>query len=257
MKTVIQIENVSKRYSIRHEFQNPHASIKEILTDKLKQPFRYWKQPTAKRAAVVEDFWALRDLNFSIKEGEKIALLGRNGAGKSTLLKLLSRITEPTHGTIKIKGRVCSLLEVGSGFHPELTGMENILFNGALMGMSYQEIRRKQDEIISFAEIEQFLHTPLKRYSSGMHMRLGFAIAAHLESEILIVDEALAVGDRQFQEKCLKKIAEMGHGRTIFFVSHNMDYALTLCDKGIFLDRGRMVAFEPIQDCVKRYEGGY
>ena len=202
----------------------------------------------------VEEFWALKNVNLSIQEGDRIALLGRNGAGKSTLLKILSRITEPSHGTLKICGRVTSLLEVGTGFHPDLTGRENILLNGAIMGMSYQMIKMKFDEIVAFAEIEKFLDTPIKRYSSGMFMRLGFAIAAHLDSDIMIVDEVLAVGDAQFQEKCLKKMNEMGaQKRTLLFVSHSINSVLALCNKGILLERGEVKAFEPIDQCVSRY----
>jgi lipopolysaccharide transport system ATP-binding protein len=201
-----------------------------------------------------EDFCALKDINLSIQQGDKIALLGRNGAGKSTFLKLLSRITEPTTGRMKIRGRVSSLLEVGTGFHPDLTGRENILLNGAIMGMSYQEMKRKFDEIVDFADIEKFLDTPIKRYSSGMFMRLGFAIAAHLDSDLLIVDEVLAVGDAQFQEKCLKKMNEIGsQGSTVLFVSHNINSVLSLCNKGIFLEKGELKAFEPIEQCVSRY----
>ena len=191
---------------------------------------------------------------MEIEAGDRVALLGGNGAGKSTFLKILSRITEPTQGKIKINGRVTSLLEVGTGFHPDLTGRENIYLNGAIMGMSYKEIKRKFDEIVFFSEVEKFLDTPLKRYSSGMFMRLGFAIAAHLDSEIMIVDEVLAVGDAKFQEKCLKKMNEVrAEQRTILFVSHHINSVLALCNKGILLDQGRMKAFEPIEECVGRY----
>ncbi|WP_068470757.1 polysaccharide ABC transporter ATP-binding protein [Candidatus Protochlamydia phocaeensis] len=253
---IVEIENLSKKYIIAHERQNPYASLKEILSDWMKQAARKaLGRPLPPSSPVqTEEFWALKDLTLNIKEGDRIALLGRNGAGKSTLLKLLSRITEPTKGRIKIRGRVSSLLEVGTGFHPDLTGRENILLNGAIMGMSYKEMKKKFDEIVAFADIEKFLDTPIKRYSSGMFMRLGFAIAAHLDSDLLIVDEVLAVGDAQFQEKCLKKMNEMGaQGSTVLFVSHSINSVLSLCNKGIFLEKGELKAFEPIEQCVSRY----
>lgn len=253
---IVEIENLSKKYIIAHEKTNPYASLKEIISDwgrqayrKIKRPFSDWKSET-----FYDEFWALKDIDLKIEQGDRIAILGRNGAGKSTLLKLLSRITEPTRGRIKMNGRVSSLLEVGTGFHPDLTGRENILLNGAIMGMSYKEMRKKFDEIVAFAEIEQFLDTEIKRYSSGMYMRLGFAIAAHLNADLLIVDEVLAVGDAQFQEKCLKKMNEMGaEGRTVLFVSHNINSVLSLCNKGVLLERGELKAFEPIEQCVNRY----
>ncbi|MFM6218866.1 MAG: polysaccharide ABC transporter ATP-binding protein, partial [Dolichospermum sp.] len=187
-----------------------------------------------------EEFWALKDVSFEIKQGDRVGIIGRNGAGKSTLLKILSRITEPTTGSIKIKGRVASLLEVGTGFHPELTGRENIFLNGAILGMGKEEIKRKFDEIVAFAEVEKFLDTPVKRYSSGMYVRLAFAVAAHLEPEILIVDEVLAVGDAQFQKKCLGKMEDVGkEGRTVIFVSHNLVSITSLCNRAIFLKNGR------------------
>ncbi len=246
----IEIEGLSKKYWIH---QRRHDSLKEALSHGAK---KWFKKLYSQSQSEKEEFWALKNINVEIQEGDRVALLGRNGAGKSTLLKLLSRITEPTHGRIKVHGRVTSLLEVGTGFHPDLTGRENILLNGAIMGMSYKEIKKKFDEIVSFAEVEKFLDTPLKRYSSGMFMRLGFAIAAHLDSEIMIVDEVLAVGDAQFQEKCLKKMNEIGAHRTILFVSHNVNSVLSLCNKGILLDKGEMQAFEPIEQCVSRYIRG-
>lgn len=253
---IIEIENVSKRYWINHEHRSCD-SLKEVLSKGVHNFLRrvsFQKPLAEEHFPEKEEFWALKDLNLEIKEGDRIALLGRNGAGKSTLLKLLSRITEPTEGCIRMFGRVSSLLEVGTGFHPDLTGRENIILNGAIMGMSYKEIKKKFDEIVTFADIEQFLDTPLKRYSSGMFMRLGFAIAAHLDSEIMIVDEVLAVGDAQFQEKCLKKMNEIGaQNRTILFVSHNVNSVLSLCNKGILLERGEVRAFEPIEQCVSRY----
>ena len=188
-----------------------------------------------------EEFWALKDVNFDIQQGDRVGIIGRNGAGKSTLLKILSRITEPTSGRVRIRGRVASLLEVGTGFHPELTGRENIFLNGAILGMSKAEITRKFDEIVAFAEVERFLDTPVKHYSSGMYVRLAFAVAAHLEPEILIVDEVLAVGDAQFQKKCLGKMESAGsEGRTVLFVSHNMVAIKSLCSTGIVLNKGKI-----------------
>lgn len=255
---IIEIEHVSKKYWIHHERRSD--SLKEALSNGIKNWFKKGLKHKPAKTSILpekEEFWALKDINLQIQEGDRVALLGRNGAGKSTLLKLLSRITEPTKGRIKVQGRVTSLLEVGTGFHPDLTGRENILLNGAIMGMSYKEIKKKFDAIVAFADIEKFLDTPLKRYSSGMYMRLGFAIAAHLDSEIMIVDEVLAVGDAQFQEKCLKKMDEIGsQHRTILFVSHNVSNVLALCNKGIFLDKGEVQAFEPIEQCVSRYIRG-
>jgi lipopolysaccharide transport system ATP-binding protein len=227
---IVKVKNLSKKYVISHENARPHASLKEMLSNYVRNGVNRLLRRSSKAASAAffhsEEFWALRNLDLEIQQGDRVALLGRNGAGKSTFLKLLSRITEPTSGEILIKGRVSSLLEVGTGFHPDLTGRENILLNGAIMGMSYREMKTKFDEIVAFADIEKFLDTPIKRYSSGMYMRLGFAIAAHLDSELLIVDEVLAVGDMQFQEKCIKKMNEIGaQGSTVLFVSHNEFYS--------------------------------
>ena len=201
-----------------------------------------------------EDFWALKDVSFEVKQGDRVGIIGRNGAGKSTLLKILSRITEPTSGFVEMRGRVASLLEVGTGFHPELTGRENIFLNGAILGMGKNEIHRKFDEIVAFAEVERFLDTPVKRYSSGMYVRLAFAVAAYLEPEILIVDEVLAVGDAQFQKKCLGKMEDVGkEGRTIIFVSHQMSAIQALCDRGIVLQSGRMILDGNTNDAVNLY----
>ncbi|MDA8528161.1 ABC transporter ATP-binding protein [Opitutaceae bacterium] len=202
-----------------------------------------------------EEFWALSDLNFSIEPGEVVGIIGRNGAGKSTLLKILSRITEPTTGSISLRGRVASLLEVGTGFHPELSGRENIFLNGAILGMSRSEIRMKFDEIVEFAEVERFLDTPVKRYSSGMYVRLAFAVAAHLEPEILIVDEVLAVGDATFQKKCLGKMQEVAKTgeRTVLFVSHNMSVMLSLCQRALFLEEGQLKLDSNVQSAVSSY----
>lgn len=254
---IIEIEQVSKKYWIHHERSG--ESLKEALSNGVKKGFKalFNRNQLKETFAGKEEFWALKDIDLKIEEGDRVALLGRNGAGKSTLLKILSRITEPTKGRVKVQGRVTSLLEVGTGFHPDLTGKENILLNGAIMGMSYREIKSKFDEIVAFADIEKFLDTPLKRYSSGMFMRLGFAVAAHLDSEIMIVDEVLAVGDAQFQEKCLKKMNEIGaQHRTILFVSHNISSVLSLCNKGVFLENGEVKAYEPIAPCVSRYIRG-
>jgi lipopolysaccharide transport system ATP-binding protein len=202
----------------------------------------------------LEEFWALKDVSFEVKRGDRIGIIGRNGAGKSTLLKILSRITEPTEGRISIKGRVASLLEVGTGFHPELTGRENIYLNGAILGMSKVEIRRKFDEIVAFAEVERFLDTPVKRYSSGMYVRLAFAVAAHLEPEVLVVDEVLAVGDAQFQKKCLGKMEDVSReGRTVLFVSHNMASIRRLCTHGLFINAGQVDKLLSIDRCIDIY----
>jgi lipopolysaccharide transport system ATP-binding protein len=238
--TVVRVENLSKKYIIGHQKQEGYTTLTESISNGAKsllQPFQRNKPQSANPNS--EEFWALKEVSFEIKQGDRLGIIGRNGAGKSTLLKILSRIVEPTSGCIGIKGRVASLLEVGTGFHPELTGRENISLNGAILGMSKVEISRKFDEIVAFAEVEKFLDTPVKRYSSGMYVRLAFAVAAHLEPEILIVDEVLAVGDAAFQKKCLGKMKEVGNeGRTIIFVSHNMGAITTLCDKLVFLQKG-------------------
>ncbi len=250
MKTVIQIENLSKQYIIKHEGQN-HGTLRDAITDTFKGMLKS-KEAKSKRN---ESFWALKDINFDIKQGDLVGLIGHNGAGKSTLLKIISRITEPTTGSIKIKGRVASLLEVGTGFHGELTGRENIFLNGTILGMSRAEIRRKLDEIVAFSEIEKFLDTPVKRYSSGMYVRLAFAVAAHLEPEILILDEVLAVGDMEFQKKCLGKMEDVSknEGRTVLFVSHNMGYIKKLCNKGVLLKKGQVHMVGDINHSVAEY----
>jgi lipopolysaccharide transport system ATP-binding protein len=240
--TVIRVENLSKRYVIAHQEQGSvqYKTFSGAITNAAKSVVNALN-PRAKKEVNPsrEEFWALKDVSFEIKQGDRIGIVGRNGAGKSTLLKVLSRITEPTSGSIRIKGRVASLLEVGTGFHPELTGRENIFLNGAILGMSRVEIQRKFDEIVAFAEIEKFLDTPVKRYSSGMYVRLAFAVAAHLDPEILIIDEVLAVGDAQFQKKCLGKMEDVGkQGRTVLFVSHNMATINTLCQRAVWLVNG-------------------
>ncbi|HLF45336.1 MAG TPA: ABC transporter ATP-binding protein, partial [Chitinophagaceae bacterium] len=233
--TVIKVENLGKKYIIGHQGETGYKTFREQLLDGMNNVFGKTKQLFRGQQVVegneLEEFWALKELNFEIQQGDRVGIIGRNGAGKSTLLKVLSRITEPTTGKISIKGRVASLLEVGTGFHPELTGRENIFLNGAIMGMSRAEIKRKFDEIVDFSGVEKFLDTPVKRFSSGMYVRLAFSVAAHLEPEILVVDEVLAVGDAEFQKKCLGKMQDVSasEGRTVLFVSHNMAALQNLC----------------------------
>ncbi|BAU13880.1 putative polysaccharide ABC transporter ATP binding subunit [Leptolyngbya sp. NIES-3755] len=236
---IIRVENLSKRYTLTHQEQQRHATLRDALSHKFSTIARPFQRGEKASQTNIEEFWALKDVSFEIQQGDRVGIIGRNGAGKSTLLKILSRITEPTSGEIRIKGRVASLLEVGTGFHPELTGRENIFLNGAILGMSKAEIKRKFDEIVAFAEIEKFVDTPVKRYSSGMYVRLAFAVAAHLEPEVLIIDEVLAVGDVQFQKKCLGKMEDVAEeGRTVIYVSHNMETVLRLCNKAILLNKG-------------------
>lgn len=252
---VIRVENLSKRYVISHAAERGrYSTLRDSLAGGLKSlGGRLLCRATTDNPRR-EEFWALRDVSFEVKRGEVVGIIGRNGAGKSTLLKVLSRITEPTSGRIEIDGRVASLLEVGTGFHPELTGRENVYLNGAILGMTRAEIRRKFDEIVAFAEVEKFLDTPVKRYSSGMYMRLAFAVAAHLEPEILIVDEVLAVGDAAFQKKCLGKMSEVAKGgRTVLFVSHNMAAVGALCSAGCLLNAGRVSFAGPIDECLACY----
>lgn len=242
-ETVIKVENLGKKYVLSHQQEGrSYKALRDVIADSAKSLGEKFLKPNEQiDDPTHEEFWALKDVSFEIKQGDRLGIIGRNGAGKSTLLKILSRITEPTQGSIKIKGRVASLLEVGTGFHPELTGRENIFLNGAILGMSKEEIKRKFDEIVDFAEVEKFLDTPVKRYSSGMYVRLAFAVAAHLEPEILIVDEVLAVGDAAFQKKCLNKMGEVsGQGRTVIFVSHNMGAINALCSHAVYLEKGRL-----------------
>ena len=255
--TVIQVENLGKKYIIGHQQQERYTALRDVMANGAKSLGQRLLKPWGKQIAnpAYEEFWALKDVSFEVKQGDRIGIIGRNGAGKSTLLKILSRITEPTTGKIRIKGRVASLLEVGTGFHAELTGRENIYLNGAILGMSKAEIKRKFDEIVDFAEVEKFLDTPVKRYSSGMYVRLAFAVAAHLEPEILIVDEVLAVGDAQFQKKCLGKMEDVGQeGRTVLFVSHNMVALKALCLKGIFLEGGKIKEIGLAKEVVAYYQ---
>jgi lipopolysaccharide transport system ATP-binding protein len=256
MTSVIRVESLSKKYIIDHQKQERYATLRDVITDSAKQFVDKLTRPfeVVQKNPTHEEFWALKDINFDIQQGDRVGIIGRNGAGKSTLLKILSRITEPTLGKVSIKGRVASLLEVGTGFHPELSGRENIFLNGAILGMSKTEIRKKFDEIVAFSEVEKFLDTPVKRYSSGMYVRLAFAVAAHLEPEILIVDEVLAVGDAQFQKKCLGKIEDVGkEGRTVLFVSHNMNVINRLCERAVLLSAGQVVVQGSADEVVHYY----
>lgn len=245
LDTAIQVKNLGKQYIIKHQEATQYNTLRDILAA---GPKALLSNSTR------EKFWSLQDVSFEIRQGDRVGIIGRNGAGKSTLLKMLSRIVEPTTGEIQINGRVSSLLEVGTGFHPELTGRENIFLNGAILGMSKAEIRSKFDEIVDFSEVEKFLDTPVKRYSSGMYVRLAFAIAAHLEPEVLIVDEVLAVGDAKFREKCLGKMKRVGEeGRTILFVSHQMGMLAQLCNRALMLEQGRLVQQGATQDVIAHY----
>jgi lipopolysaccharide transport system ATP-binding protein len=247
---VIEVERLSKKFVISHETQERYTALRDVISRNAKKVISRTKTNITK-----EEFLALNDINFTIQQGDRVGIIGRNGAGKSTLLKILSRITEPSSGRITIRGRVASLLEVGTGFHPELTGRENIFLNGAILGMNRAEIRNKFDEIVAFAEIEKFLDTPVKRYSSGMYVRLAFAVAAHLEPEILVVDEVLAVGDAQFQKKCLGKMEDVSknQGRTVLFVSHNMGVISNLCNKGYLLQNGNLVFTGKASEAINLY----
>ena len=269
--TVISIENLGKRYTLRHKGNSArYRTLREVIARQAVAPFKAIAErlrvrsgpngssPHGSNASAlndsVEHFWALNDVSFEVSQGDVLGIIGRNGAGKSTLLKILSRITEPTKGRVRIKGRVASLLEVGTGFHPELTGRENIYLNGGILGMSRAETRSKFDEIVAFAEVEEFLDTPVKRYSSGMYVRLAFAIAAHLEPEILIVDEVLAVGDAEFQKKCLGKMHDVATGgRTVLFVSHNLQAVSVLCNRALFLCRGSLAYTGSVKETIELY----
>jgi lipopolysaccharide transport system ATP-binding protein len=265
---VIRVEGLGKKYSLHHEQSERYTALRDVVARQAKaagrllNPFtlagqlrKAQRQAVREYAASEEEFWALKDVSFEIRRGERVGIIGRNGAGKSTLLKILSRITEPTTGRVEIRGRVASLLEVGTGFHPELTGRENIYLNGAILGMTRREIKAKFDEIVDFAEVERFLDTPVKRYSSGMYVRLAFAVAAHLEPEILVVDEVLAVGDASFQKKCLGKMEDVAEreGRTVIFVSHQMAAIRNLCSQGLILDHGTLAFSGSAQESVDYY----
>ena len=258
---IITVENLSKRYLVGHqsEYRQQFITFREMI---MREAQNFARKATAFvqgrpiiQGDEVEEFWALRKVSFEIKQGDIVGIIGRNGAGKSTMLKILSRITEPTEGRVVLRGRVASMLEVGTGFHPELTGRENIFLNGAILGMTQREIRKKFDEIVAFADAEMFLDTPVKRYSSGMYVRLAFAVAAHLDPDILILDEVLAIGDADFQRKCLGKMDDVSHreGRTVLFVSHNMQAIKTLCPSTIWLDRGRMIRQGNSQEVIGEY----
>jgi lipopolysaccharide transport system ATP-binding protein len=253
--TAISACDVGKRYYLSHEARQPYLTLRDALASGVQGlAKKMLGAGPGTRSSTREEFWALRDVSFRIQQGERVGIIGRNGAGKSTLLKLLSRITEPTTGRIALRGRVASLLEVGTGFHPELSGRENIFLNGAILGMPKAEIRRKFEEIVAFANIERFLDTPVKRYSSGMYVRLAFAVAAHLDPEILVVDEVLSVGDAEFQKKCLGKMSEVGNaGRTVLFVSHNIQAIRQLCDRVLLLREGKVVADGPTGHIVQQY----
>lgn len=247
----IRVQDLSKKFVLGRAVGG--TGLRHALEDVAKAPIQWMRGVSAKPA--LNEFWALRDVTFDVREGDVVGIIGRNGAGKSTLLKLLSRITEPTAGRIGVKGRIASLLEVGTGFHPELTGRENIFLNGAILGMRQSEIRAKFDDIVDFAEVEQFLDTPVKRYSSGMYVRLAFAVAAHLEPEILVVDEVLAVGDAAFQRKCLGKMQDVSRreGRTVLFVSHAMHSVRSLCNSAILLNQGRVETMGPVGEVIAAY----
>lgn len=248
MTIAIQVENLSKRYWVGHRKRRRNDTLRDELVSMIRRAGRLDETQTQ------EEFWAIKDVSFDIRRGQRVGIIGRNGAGKSTLLKMMSRITEPTAGRISISGRVASLLEVGTGFHPELTGRENIFLNGAILGMRRNEIMRKFDEIVAFAEIEKFLDTPVKHYSSGMYVRLAFAVAAHLEPEILIVDEVLAVGDLAFQKKCLAKMNKIGdEGTTVLFVSHNISAIQSLCTTAILLDHGHLAMHDTLEPVIHQY----
>jgi lipopolysaccharide transport system ATP-binding protein len=258
---VISVENLSKSYLLGHlgrTVDERNANFRDIFGRELRNAARKGADLLRGRQViqgdVIEEFWALKDVNFEVREGEVLGIIGRNGAGKSTLLKILSRITEPTKGRVTLHGRVASLLEVGTGFHPELTGRENIFLNGAILGMSRNDIRKRFDEIVAFSEVERFLDTPVKRYSSGMYVRLAFAVAAHMEPEILIVDEVLAVGDAAFQKKCMGKMSTVAsENRTVLFVSHNMAAIKTLTTNSVLLDQGRVAATGKSEDVVTTF----
>jgi lipopolysaccharide transport system ATP-binding protein len=259
MCPIISVENLSKKYMIRHQKRERYASLRDVIANGATRTVGRLLHPFQKQGVdeTHEEFWALKDVTFDVQQGDRIGIIGRNGAGKSTLLKILSRITEPSFGRARIWGRLSSLLEVGTGFHPELSGRENIYLNGAILGMTKAEIKKKFEEIVAFAEVEQFLDTPVKRYSSGMYVRLAFAVAAHLEPEVLIVDEVLAVGDAQFQEKCMGKMKAVGReGRTVLFVSHNIGAIRALCNRAILLEKGSVVIDKDPESVIASYVSG-
>ena len=256
IETVIKINKISKKYTLQHKHKDHYKTIRDVVANATRAFTRriFDRSHTLNTFQSKEEFWALQDVSFEVSKGEVIGIIGHNGAGKSTLLKILSRITQPTAGKIHLNGRVASLLEVGTGFHPELTGRENIFLNGAILGMNRNEISRRFDDIVNFAEIKKFLDTPVKRYSSGMYVRLAFSVAAHLEPEILLVDEVLAVGDTAFQKKCLNRIKDVGNlGRTVVFVSHNMGAVLKLCSRVVVMNKGRVIYDGLPSDSIDTY----
>lgn len=252
---IISAKSVSKSFVIKHQTSLKHNTLRDLFSDRIRKLTHRNSVESTMTKSDTEEFWALRDVDFDLYPGDRLGIIGRNGAGKSTLLKILSRITEPTKGTIHVRGRIASLLEVGTGFHPELTGRENVFLNGAILGMGRSEIKSKFDEIVEFAEVSKFLDTPVKRYSSGMYVRLAFAVAAHLEPEILVVDEVLAVGDAQFQKKCLGKMQDVSNneGRTVLFVSHNIGVVTQLCQKALYLKGGQVEGFGNVKEVVSQY----
>ena len=255
MSRIISVENLGKKYVLRHEAAERYTTLRDVLARKVLHLGRRFRGAAQIEAPPkIEEFWALRNVSFEVAQGDRVGVIGRNGAGKSTLLKILTRITEPSTGRVRLRGRVASLLEVGTGFHPELTGRENIYLNGVVLGMNRGEIRRKFDEIVAFAEVEKFLDTPVKRYSSGMYVRLAFAVAVHLEPEILLIDEVLAVGDAQFQKKCISRMQNIAAGgRTILFVSHNMSAIRSVCNVGVVLEKGQLQCCAGIDEAVELY----
>lgn len=253
---VLKADNLGKSYFISHQTNGRYSTLRDVIFAKTKGWLSKTRRPKCDTSQTIEEFWALKDISFEVKKGESIAIIGRNGAGKSTLLKILSRITEPTTGRVSIQGRAASLLEVGTGFHQELSGRDNIYLNGAILGMSRRDIKAKFDQIVAFAEVEKFLDMPVKHYSSGMYVRLAFAVAAYLEPEILIVDEVLAVGDSEFQKKCLGRMRDVAtEGRTVVFVSHNMAAVQQLCKRGLMLHQGRLIFCGTIDDTIRNYFG--
>ena len=255
-KPIIEIKGIGKRYNITHQ-RGGYISLRDVVMNTLKSPFSFLKSKTKKAVGLEEkeEFWALKDINFTVERGEVVGIIGANGAGKSTLLKILSQITPPTEGEIRVRGTIGSLLEVGTGFHPELSGRDNIFLNGAILGMTRREIAKKFDEIVAFAGIEKFLDTVVKHYSSGMYVRLAFSVAAHIEPDILVVDEVLAVGDAEFQKKCLGKMGEItkNDGRTILFVSHNMGAVQALCSRCILLENGKITKVGKTSEVINYY----
>lgn len=250
----IQVNELSKKFFIRQDGPPQYETFKTVLSNAISSLFRFGRKKNSLRSnTILKPFWALQDVSFRVDQGDRLAIIGQNGSGKSTLLKILSRVTPPTSGKVVIKGNIASLLEVGTGFHPELTGKENIYLNGALLGMSKNQIRNKFEEIVEFADIGPFLETPVKRYSSGMYVRLAFGVAAHLETDILLVDEVLAVGDMRFQKKCIGKMEDASkQGRTIIFITHHMG-SLGFCNKGILLDKGKIIPTNTLEECIQQY----